>query len=163
MPSQNLCHNVDSCYLQGFIMYKKIVLACLLAVFSAAVFAKSGYYRWLDEEGRPQFTQKPPVNRPYTFIQSNVPYNRDDVNPEYPQTNPPKRAESAPNQGTEKKFEVLPDKDPGRCAQARKALASFARGQRVRVTDESGESRVLNSEEQAQQEEKARELVDIYC
>ena len=47
--------------------------------------------------------------------------------------------------------------------QAREAVQNFARGQRLRVKDENGEYRMLNNEEKAEQEAKARELMEIYC
>ena len=144
-------------------MYKKIALACLIACLSAGAIAKSGYYRWLDDNGQPHFTQKPPLDRPSQFIETRRGYSSDEINPENPQSVPPKRADSAPTDKAPKQLEILPDKDPERCAEARNALQNFSRGQRVRVTDDQGEARILNREEMDAQKAKAQELVNIYC
>ncbi len=144
-------------------MYKKIALTCLIVILSTGAVAKSGYYRWLDDNGQVHFTQKPPLDRPATFVKSTSSQSRDDVNPQYPQPVPPKRAESAPSDKQPEQLEILPDKDPERCEQARTALQSLSRGQRVRVKDENGEMRVLNFDEMDSQRKKAQELIDIYC
>ena len=146
-------------------MYKKLVLVFVAVCLASLALAKQGYYRWLDDNGQPHFTQNPPSDRPSQFIETRQGYRSDDgeINPEFPQTQPPKRADNPPPSAETRKFEILPDKDPDRCSQARNALASFSRGQRVRVTDEDGNSRLLNAEEQAAQKEEARKLVDIYC
>ena len=138
-------------------MLKKLAIAVLVVASASALAAKNGYYRWIDDNGQPHFTQKPPLGRPSRFI----------VDPPYPATIPPKRADSGTDQDSDKdepkQFEVMPDKDPERCEQARKALDSFSRGQRVRVKDDDGEYRVLDNEEQAEQKARAQEAIDIYC
>ncbi|WP_372747948.1 DUF4124 domain-containing protein [Litorivivens sp.] len=149
-------------------MLKRLALALLIIVAGSAVTAKTGYYRWVDDNGQPHFTQKPPLDRPSTFIPTGRGYSDDSVNPPYPPKVPAKRADSGTEPAPEKpeknkEFEVLPDKDPARCEQARKALQNFSRGQRVRVKDDNGEYRVLDSEEQSEQMKKAQEAVDIYC
>ena len=144
-------------------MYKKFALACLLVVVSAGVLAKSGYYRWLDDAGQPHFTQRPPLDRPSQFVETKRGYSDDEANPASQPTVPPKRADSAPAQKDPKQLEILPDKDPERCVQAKNALQSFSRGQRVRVTDDQGETRILNQDELKSQKEKAQELIGIYC
>lgn len=145
-------------------MYKKLAFICLIAVMSAGVLAKSGYYRWLDDNGQAHFTQRPPLDRPSQFIETTRGYsNSDEINSESPQTAPPQRADSTPANRAPGQLEILPDKDPERCTQARSALQSFSRGQRVRVTDDKGDSRILNEEEKNSQKEKALELIKIYC
>ncbi len=145
-------------------MLKKFTLFTLCLLLVGTALAKSGYYRWLDDEGQPHFTQKPPADRPSTFIETRKGLGNSEAKPANELSNPPKRANSAPaDQQTPKQYEVLPNKDPQRCMQAREAVQNFARGQRLRVKDESGEYRLLNNEEKAEQEAKARELVDIYC
>nr|ADI18772.1 hypothetical protein [uncultured gamma proteobacterium HF4000_36I10] len=146
-------------------MFKKFTLFTLCLLLAGTALAKSGYYRWLDDEGQPHFTQKPPADRPSTFIESNKGYSRSsDAQPDSEPSYPPKRADSAPaEQKAPEQYEVLPDKDPKRCMEARQAVDNFARGQRLRVKDENGEYRLLNNEEKAEQKVKAKELVDIYC
>lgn len=145
-------------------MYQKIVLTCLIAALSmgAVALTKTGYYRWLDDDGQPHFTQKPPIDRPSQFVETKRGYSSNEVNPDSPPAVPPKRADSAPA-SNDKQLEILPNKDPERCVQARNALQSFSRGQRVRVTDDQGETRILNQEEINTQKEKAQELIKIYC
>ena len=148
-------------------MLKKLAIAVLVVASASALAAKNGYYRWIDDNGQPHFTQKPPLDRPSRFIGTSRGYSSDDVDPPYPATIPPKRADSGTDQDSDKdepkQFEVMPDKDPERCEQARKALDSFSRGQRVRVKDDDGEYRVLDNEEQAEQKARAQEAIDIYC
>ncbi len=144
-------------------MFKKIVLTCLLATLSLGVLAKSGYYRWLDDSGHPQFTQKPPLDRPSKFVPLSRSFSSDEVNPASPQPVPAKRADSAPPEQEPQQLEIMPDKNPERCAQAKSALQSFSRGQRVRVKDDTGEARILSKEEVDTQKERAQELVKIYC
>ncbi|MFT5576903.1 MAG: hypothetical protein ACI89D_002432 [Bermanella sp.] len=144
-------------------MYKKLALACLIALLSMSALAKTGYYRWLDDNTQVHFTQNPPTDRPSKFVETKRGYNNDDVNPKSPQPLPPKRADSAASKQEPQQVEILPDKNPERCTQARDALQSFSRGQRVRVTDDKGEARILNTQELNSQKEKAQELIKIYC
>jgi hypothetical protein len=145
-------------------MFKKFTLFTLCLLLVGTALAKSGYYRWLDDEGQPHFTQKPPTDRPSQFIKTGSGHSRDDVEPPYPAEVPAKRADSAPkDKDAPEQFQVLPDKDPKRCMEARKALENFSRGQRLRVKDENGEYRLLDTEEKAEQKDRARELIDIYC
>lgn len=146
-------------------MLKNLAIAVLVVASASALAAKNGYYRWIDDNGQPHFTQKPPLDRPSKFIETGRGYASDDVDPPYPATIPPKRADSSPKSNKEdpKQFEVLPDKDPARCEQARKALENFSRGQRVRVKGDDGEYRVLNTDEQTEQKSRAQEAISIYC
>lgn len=145
-------------------MLKKFTLYTLCLLLCGTALAKSGYYRWLDDNGQPHFTQKPPTDRPSTFIETSSGYSRSDVQPPSQPTMPPKRANSAPaEQKPPAQFEVLPNKDPKRCMEAREAVQTFSRGQRLRVKDENGEYRLLNNEEKAEQKNRAMEQIDIYC
>lgn len=144
-------------------MYKKLALTCLLVLMSAGVIAKSGYYRWLDDNGQAHFTQKPPLDRPSKFIETARGYSSDEASPESSQSEPPKNAASSPGKNEPKQIEILPDKDPERCAQAKAALQSLDRGQRVRVTDDKGETRILNADEKKAQKDQAQEAIDVYC
>lgn len=143
-------------------MYKKLALTCLLILLSAGAIAKSGYYRWLDDNGQAHFTQKPPLDRPSKFIETTRGYSNVEVDPESPQTVPPKRAESAAKDEPGQ-IEILPDKDPERCAQAKAALQGLARDQRVRVTNDKGETRILSADEKKAQKDQTQKAIDVYC
>ncbi len=143
---------------------KALLLTGALAVTVSAEAGKAGYYRWVDDEGKVNFTQQPPVGRESEFVASDtgrsVPSS--DTEPAADSSAP---AETAGNSTPPpQRLEVLPEKDPARCTQAKNFLQQLGnKSRRVRVRDESGEPRLLSDDEIAEQQQRAQEMIDIHC
>ncbi len=145
---------------------KALLLTGALAVTVSAEAGKAGYYRWVDDEGKVNFTQQPPVGRESEFVASDtgrsIPSGADSDTESTADRAAP--AETAGSSAPPQRLEVLPEKDPARCQQAQNFLQQLGnKSRRVRVRDESGQPRMLNDDEIVEQQQRAQEMIDIHC
>lgn len=137
------------------------VTAVLLTLATVtALAAKTGYYRWVDDEGKPQFTQKPPVDRPYQFVEVSTGHSQA-VGDTAPDTG--NESENTAPKGTEDmEVQTAAAKDPALCAQARQNLATLGAGL-IRLKQPDGSYKVLSEEDKEAQRKRAKEVADFHC
>ena len=124
---------------------------------------KTGYYRWADDEGKQHFTQQPPKGRQYDFVETRSgATTHSDGNDMFADTNDEQGTDN--NEMMSEKMEILPPKDPALCAKANANMQSLkANGARIRITNPDGSSRMLNTEEIKQQENRAQQVIKLHC
>lgn len=133
----------------------------LTAVTGAAHAAKSGYYRWVDDDGNVNYTQQAPMGRESVFVATQT---GKVTSSEAQQAAPQAAAAEDKSNTLPERMDVLPQKDEQRCQQGRDMLrATENRAKRFRVTDDKGESRILSPEEIEEQRKRAQEMVDLHC
>lgn len=143
-----------------------IGLALLFTLGSAELLAaKSGYYRWTDDEGEVHFTQKPPLGRPSVFVETaSGRQSSPSVRNNTASSSPSDDGTDTPSAGTPNKMEVLPPKDPKLCTQAQGNMESLSvSGARIKATDKDGKARYLTPEEIEVQKQRAQDIIDIHC
>lgn len=138
----------------------------LLITSSWLTAGPAGYYRWIDSDGKPQFTQQPPKDRPSEFVQvstgasSRVGPDAENA-PDQPADGQPP-AQTPPKDGT-RTLQGVPDHDPEKCQQAQDTLSILTSKARIREKGSDGEYRFLNPDEIGEQKRLANEAVTIYC
>jgi hypothetical protein len=125
----------------------------------------AGYYRWIDDKGAPQFTQKPPTDRPSEFVRTATgTSSRVDAGEE---TAPAPAASSEEGAAGEKPaggaLEGVPDNDPAKCEQTRNTLGILNSSARIREKGADGEYRYLTPDEIGEQKRLAEDAIKIYC
>lgn len=124
----------------------------------------AGYYRWVDGDGKPQFTQQPPKDRPSEFVQVSTGASSR-VGPDT-ETAPAQPADGQPQAQPKdgpRTIESVPDRDPEKCKQAQDTLSVLNSKARIREKGTDGEYRFLNPDEIGEQKRLAAEAVGIYC
>jgi len=150
-------------------MNKTLLISGLCAALFIASFNsyadKSGYYRWTDGEGKIHFTQQPPNGRASVFIKTSSGASLDSdvsLNQSGAENSADKIA--AGGDALPEKMEVLPPKNPELCAKAKANMQSLAaNGTRIRISNADGSSRFLNSEEIAEQRNRAQDVINVHC
>ncbi|HUH37531.1 MAG TPA: DUF4124 domain-containing protein [Spongiibacteraceae bacterium] len=143
---------------------RHLFVTALLVLFAASTLhaAKSGYYRWVDDGGKPQFTQKPPVDKPYEYVEVSTGHSQ----PVSRSTTDAANNDSAKgaDDGAVKDQEVqaAAAKDPALCAQARQNLATLGAGL-VRLKQPDGSYTILSEEDKAAQRQRAQSVIDFHC
>jgi len=142
------------------------ICAAALVALSPVLMAagQTGYYRWIDDKGAPQFTQKPPADRPSEFVRtatgtsSKVEAGSDESAPDAAADQ-----QTAANKPATGGLEGVPDKDPAKCEQTRNTQGILNSSARIREKGPDGEYRYLNPDEIAEQKRLAEEAIKIYC
>jgi len=132
-------------------------------VCAMTVSAEETYYRWTDQYGNVQHSDRPPpVGTNYEVV-STQSYNIRKVEGEDGAV----PLETEPSVGNE--FETHPKqasatkKNPELCSRAQENLATLERGGRIRIRNDQGELRFLGEEEIEEQKKRARDTMDMYC
>ncbi|MFT5691455.1 MAG: hypothetical protein ACI92E_000784 [Oceanicoccus sp.] len=135
-----------------------LVMTSLCIVFNLNA-APSGLYRWTDENGRTQYSDRPPENIESKFIKLSSGKSSKSNNSDKSSS-----ADSGQKEGLEpgKALEVMPAKDPALCLQAQKNLKALE-GARIRITEPDGSKRFLTEDEKEGQRENARKFIKINC
>lgn len=148
----------------------KNVTPALLLIFGLAISInaasdpKSGLYRWKDENGTLQYSDRPPEGVEAEFVTT---YGGT-VSSDKPSdatgnaATAPEGSEEAAKDPKYDKMEVLPEKDPALCKQARDNLKALE-GARIRITEPDGSKRLLNDDERDTQKANARKVIDMHC
>jgi len=140
-----------------------VLVGAGLAGITAAT--ERGYYKWMDERGNPQHSDRPPpAGVKYEFIATESGLSRrvdldppDNANETSP-GNPAARGQPA-SAGIDK-IEI--EKNPALCDQAKANLDTLNSKAKVRIRDDEG-IRYLSEEEKEVQRKKARDLVAVHC
>jgi hypothetical protein len=142
---------------------KKIALTSLVLI-SSLVFSfsahsgQSGVYRWSDDQGNTHYSDKPPKGVESEFIKATTGKVSD--NPEEANGNKTAEQQAA---ALPESMEVLPEKDPTICTQAKANLEALSGRPRIRIKEADGSHRFLNEEEKETQRELARKNMEVHC
>lgn len=128
---------------------------------------KAGLYRWHDENGTLQYSDRPPEGVESELVTT---YGGTVSKETAPATNtgaPQKDAsgnekEAAAENAPVGEMEVLPEKDPNLCKQARDNMKALE-GARIRITEPDGTKRLLNNDERDTQKANAQKVIDMHC
>lgn len=143
-----------------------LVISLGLAISLPLQAGKPGAYVWKDENGNLQYSDRPPEGQESEFrelqgigLKGTRSVDKGDG----------KEGEKVAEEEAEgkdkaamKEFEVLPEKDPAICKQARDNLKAL-NAARIRGVDEEGNRRYLSEEEKETQRATARKLIEIHC
>ena len=141
-------------------IYSVLIIAALCGAGALHSHASGpGYYEWLDDRGTPQYSERPPLDRPYTFVTTKAgtkTSQRSDSTADKGVTVPGSVDEGLPEiQAQEKNTEF--------CNRARNNLNTLNGTARVRIRDENGDFRYLSEEEKDIQRQKATNLMAVHC
>lgn len=122
---------------------------CLLGACINNTSIAANYYQWVDEAGVTHYGSTPPVGVAAKKIKASG----NTVPSQQPTTNPIKNHNDplATQKAEERKKELLIERQ-AQCAQEKERLKTLtARGRRIRMEDENGNARYLNTEELAKE------------
>lgn len=147
-----------------------LLLAFGLAIaINASADPKAGMYRWKDENGTLQYSDRPPEGVESEFVTtyggtvSTEKASEADTAGGAAKADKKEGGEAKAGSGSEyDKMEVLPEKDPALCKQARDNLKALE-GARIRITEPDGSKRLLNDDERDTQKANARKVIDMHC
>ncbi|NQX90279.1 MAG: DUF4124 domain-containing protein [Halioglobus sp.] len=144
-----------------------VLTTVLLAATPAPVSAQDKLYRWVDDQGNPVNSDRPPegdVQYEIISTQSNM-VRAVDVEASEPGAS---GAKSDPN--TKDSDNALVDdrrikieKNPEYCETARSNLQQLNTKARIRMRDENGETRYLSEAERDEQRKNAENAIEVYC
>lgn len=133
-----------------------IGLSICLSAFAANTISKVTY-KWTDDQGIIQYTERPPKNNAYEQITVNASGGQEIkiVNAEESVN---KSAET-----TETALDEVVRANERNCKIAKQNMEVLANLARVRVSDDKGENRFLSPEEKQVQVNETQKQIDIYC
>lgn len=140
----------------------------MLAVVGHSAIAGQTYYRWLDKDGTPVNSDRPPpAGTKYEVVETQT--NRA-MRPEtsgaesaQPGGSSSAGSESPGNAVAASTNEEQVVKDPDICEAARKNLDTLNTHARIRIPDGNGNYRYIDEEEKATQRANAQSLIDQHC
>ena len=130
-------------------------LGICLSAFSANTISKITY-KWTDDKGIVQYTERPPKGHGYEKITITASGGREVTNVTKEEATKNKVEESSP-------LDELARANKQNCAIAKKNLEVLTKLARIRVSDEKGENRILSVEEKKAREDETRKEIEVYC
>ena len=150
---------------------RRFFVTLLLAVLIPQGMA-STTYRWVDENGSPVLSDRPPpAGTPYTEVDSSsgfgrppqsAPQDQDEVSSPILNNGRPV-PQSASTYPTEDDGDHAPERQPAVCEQAKTNILKLETLPRIRVEGESGEVRFMTEEERTAQLDIAYRARDLHC
>ena len=138
---------------------------CLIGAASLNAGAGETYYRWLDPQGNPVNSDRPPpagVDYEVIAVGPNLMSRVTREPAESPAPVPTSGGEeSAPDTAPEQTFVI--EKNAETCELAKKNLHTLNTYARIRVPDGQGNFRFINEDEKAAQREQAEALISRHC
>ena len=153
-------------------LIRAIALAALIPLAYSPTNAPAGaIYRWVDDNGNPVLSDRPPEARiPYTEIGGSPPLRRYPKQSENaPQTpdnvDPPRTVSAQPGSLAEasQSSTVVIEPEPELCQRALDNIFKLETFPQSRVQDSSGDVRFMSDAERAEQLRVAREVRDANC
>jgi hypothetical protein len=148
-------------------VFKTIISISLLALSLTAgqsQAAEDGYYKWVDDRGRPTHSDRPPPSGvAYEFIAKDGGLRRQVTAEESKASPVPKTPDPVANSQPVSEEEGAVVQNSAYCDQARANLDTLNSKARVRIRDGDGNIRFLTEEEKAAQRQKANDLIDVHC
>jgi len=142
-----------------------ILAAAIVMLVAPAQDAAARIYKWVDEEGNVQYTQKPPPDRPSETVDvatsgpSTAP--EDEQEGEQSADAEPGEAEQAP--APEQLAMEQEEQIRQNCEIARNNLKLLESGVRVQTRDEAGNPVILDDEAREEELAEARKQVQTFC
>jgi len=135
------------------------LIAALLCLFivTGSHGAASGHYRWTNDKGQVQYSDRPPAGVDSVFIKFSTGKRSNAPAQPSVQTKQQNTEQSLPTM-----VAVTPKKDPALCKQAKHNLKAMD-GARIRITETDGSKRFLTEQEREGQRENARRFIKINC
>ncbi len=137
-----------------------LLLALGLALSPLSQAGDKGTYRWYDEEGTVQYADRPPEGVDAEYIEFSVSSSSRDKEEQTADSDASQDGKKEPKVYDE--MEVLPEKDPAKCQQAKDNLEALKKA-RIRITEPDGSKRMLTEEEKETQREHAKKFIDMHC
>ena len=144
---------------------KTLLIAATAAMLASSPLQaqKSGHYRWVDDNGKPQYSDRPPVGRESEFIEfAGGKRSRSAIDSQEGSVEGRVESEAEKLPGVDGEMEVV-QKDPELCKQAQGNLKSLSGTPRVRITEPDGSKRILTPDEIQAQRDRAQSFIDIHC
>ena len=154
------------------VLMKTLVAAMIIVAAGLSgtlIASEKGYYKWKDSGGRPQHSDRPPpAGVEYVFVSTETGRSRL-VTVEESRTSSgsstaapamPKPQQPTP---TAAEQQVVIEKNPALCDQARANIDTLNSKARVRIRDAEGGIRYLTPEEKDVQRQKAVDLMAVHC
>mgnify|MGYP000106088642 CR=1 FL=1 len=136
------------------------IILMIAGSFSQTLFAEnSGYYRWKDEAGNLKLSDRPPANGIKAEFIPSTSLTKSPIS----QSTVPTPEQKATTTQSSVEMEVLPEKDPAICQQAKSNLEVLNGKTRIRIVGDDGNKRFISDEERNLQKERARQSIDIHC
>lgn len=139
------------------------VSVSVIFTITALPAAGENYYRWLDDKGRPVYSQTPPPKGTDYTVESTTSTAVREVSGDEGAV----PAETAPTVGNEfvqaSRAKQQAAKSPEACRRARDNIAALDRGVQIKMRDQNGDLRVLSDEEKAVQRQKALDTAAVHC
>lgn len=137
-----------------------LLLSLGLAISLNATAGKTGMYRWHDEAGTVQYSDRPPegVESEFVEIYGGSPHSEK----KKAQQAADKAADGKDKSSEPDKMEVMQEKDPELCKQAQNNLRALD-APRIRITESDGSQHYLTDEERETQKANARKVIEDNC
>ena len=172
-PAMGYFHNMKpgSLNVVDALSPKVALLALLVAaslLLGSHALAEKGYYKWMDSSGNPQHSDRPPpTGVEYEFISTDTGMSRrisagQSRTRETGGMDGPASPDAATRTPSVAGDQVVVEKNPALCDQARANLDTLQSSARVRIRDDEG-IRYLSEEEKDVQRRKARDLIAVHC
>lgn len=141
-------------------IFSVLVVSALLGAAALNSYAAGpGYYQWLNDRGVPQYSERPPTDRPYTFITTKA-----GTKSSQPSATATDQGITVPSSVDEGLPEIqAQEKNTAFCNRARNNLKTLEGKARVRIRDNNGDYRYLSEEEKEAQRQKATNLIAVHC
>lgn len=120
-----------------------------------------GHYRWTDEKGTLQYSDRPPKDVESEFIEFST-GKRSSSSKQSSESGDTPNTEGSEKTAAIPEMEVMPNKDPKLCNQAKANLKALEKS-RIRMKDLDGSQRFLTEEEKEEQKDNARKFMKVYC
>ncbi|MEE8057196.1 MAG: DUF4124 domain-containing protein [Pseudomonadales bacterium] len=139
----------------GFLPIQALIFLFGLSASLTLQAVPQGHYRWIDESGTVQYSDRPPEGIKSEFIK-------------FSSGGKSSKANSANTEEAKKEpkihdeMEMLPPKDPKLCQQAQSNLQAL-QAARIRITEPDGSKRIITEEEKEDQRENARKFIKLHC
>ncbi len=131
-------------------------LGTCLSVFSAEHISKVTY-RWTDENGIVQYTERPPATRGYEIITVTASGGKE-------VTSISEEEATKENANTvENTLDEVIKANERNCKIARQNMEVLSKIARIRVSDEKGENRILTPEEKQVRVDETQKQIDTFC
>lgn len=139
-----------------------LVIATCIGAFSITAHAK--IYRWVDDNGKVNYTDTPPTHAAIEEHKINAP-KKSSSKPAAKEENSTASADQSDSaKATEKKEQeyIIPEPDPAKCKQAESQVALYTNTPRIRALVK-GETKYLDESEVAERLSNWKTAQSIYC
>jgi hypothetical protein len=142
-----------------------VLMLAGVCLSGTAALAAGGYYKWLDERGNPQLSDRPPpAGVEYEYVSTDTGLKRRVSAAESGRTgSAPAMPEQAAPASTVAQEQAKIKKNPAYCDQAKANLDTLNSAARVRIREPEGDIRYLTEEEKDVQRQKAKDMIAVHC